>query len=249
VISKIAIPEGQQPKILKQVDESPPLGWLLEDCNTADRRQHWMEVKRLYQLLHAALKAYFSGDKSVFNDLPKKQKEFAALMRDDYLSLYGVLHDGWDVISEELKHIDSYVASSPGEMLVKIIEWECVGVFCSAFPEIDPCGNGFRDFSPQKAYRRWSEDRKPGTKISKTELKKRLRENWSHCYRGLCLAVCTQAARTDPTLKRKLQEYRRVSAELQENLYKDAHPRKQAKGWAWRNGIRLEGQKQGGTYT
>jgi hypothetical protein len=123
---------------------------------------------------------------------------------------------------------------SPGEMLVKILEWKAAMMFygCTEYapPELSR-------FSPRKAhteYLKIFKYKSPEEAIANLS-KEQLRLDG---YRGFCLAVAAQEARRDSYLREKLTYYYRKRAEIDAELYAQIHPRKGEPGHQWVNGYK-----------
>ena len=250
----------EQQAILALVREMPPLEWL-QDCDTADRQQHWALSRSLCDLLHRCLKAYFSGDSTALADLPDGLRSLGEKWRDDYLALYTLILDGWEAIKAAATHDDLPIPETAGETLIFIIELETASFFLEAFPELG--ANGYKSFSPQQAYKFRNEGRRlqrilanPRHKLNRKdrrdiekhnrELRRKIKDDsWNH-YRDYFVMACCKACKgKSDRLYQKITHYNRVHSEFGDWLYKDAHPRKGAKGWAWSNGQLLEGVKGG----
>jgi len=251
--------------LLIHLSDCPPFA-LIEDSSTdtINRIEHWCAVKLKYELLYYSFDSPFSGDKNPYNNLDLDIKRLIDLIRDDYLTLYWVLHDGWDFIEKKIEKSNQpafKVLKRPGKTFLEIISREMYYEFLVAFPEETlNGGNSFASFSPRQNIKRTIEHEKLKGKekigvLSKHEsiklanLEKKIKEihkrNWGTHLRDFCVSACTNAP-DKFTVHRKLLEYRKVNAELWHTVKTLS---REASGWAWLNGERLTGNKNGGTYS
>jgi hypothetical protein len=247
------------------LSDCPPLAFIEDgSTNTLDRLQHWLVIKFKYELLYYSLENPLSGVENPYKDLNLHIKKLIDLIRDDYITLYWVLHDGWDFISERIEKSNVpilKVLKTPGKMFLEIISQEMYYEFLIAFPEdILNRGNNFESFSPRQSVKRTIEYEKLKSKekiedLSKCEIAKleRLKKEakdiykktWGTFLRDFCINACKNASK-EFTVNRKLSEHKKVSDELWTTvkaLSRDIN------GSAWHNGIRLSGKKKGGTYS
>ncbi|MBW4421941.1 MAG: hypothetical protein KME13_22450 [Myxacorys californica WJT36-NPBG1] len=254
------IPLEDQLTILQAIKELPPTE-ASADCNTDDQKQHWQRCKLHYAWIRDSLKAYFRGDASSLPSLPPKAQEFAELRRDYYLALYGVLHEGWNFISEEIDYPEA--PTTPAEMLTRLLKWDSVADLVVAFPEYQR-GNYREEFSPRKAadfYRQRNKAQEllaTGKELSRKEksqiakYKKELvkqRKKWSKFsnLRELCLEICRAQPKKSSSLQEQLGHLDRISADLEFFMISQAHARNNPRGWAWDRGRKLP-SAPGGTY-
>lgn len=230
------IPVTEREAILERLGNLPPEVWLLADCHTEDQRTHWSNCKLYFLWLKRLLKDYFGGGKEALalDLLPLKQKQFWINERDKYIHLYDIIHYSWGAIRRALEKIElANTAHSPGEMLIKVLEWKAASMFAECHDMTRPA---LSRLSPQKAYREYQKTLKyksPEEAIANLS-KDHLRLD---AYRGFCLIVAEQEARKDSLLRRKLSAYYRAYNDVQSDLYAQINPRKKNEpGHQWVNG-------------
>jgi hypothetical protein len=216
-------------------------------AETEDQLNHWASAKRRYLDIYSALKSYFGGSAPFplcSDDL--REQEITELMRDDYLALYALIHQGWSVLSPSFKKID-YPLDSPGEALIEIISLECICYLSIAFPDLAP---GTKDdflFSPQTLYRLRSQYQKlqQSSKLPNRRFMEKFKKHfgyqaqWGYILRDLCVhLVEAETKGKKSTLRRKLVEYRKINALMWERMFSKWHPRKNPSGCHW-----VDGQK------
>lgn len=244
------------------INELPPDEWL-RHCNTPDRVKHWKTVKNYFFCLHESLSTYFSGSEPSEAKLPPKLRDYVALVRDEYLSLYALIRECWSEIVKDLAEHDIEMPSTPGEGIKMIFEWECACFFGQAFPELSPFSN-YEGVSPRKIYEFGAKERRLKQKLEKyrgqllarplqsrlnnhnREAIKAARKMWGFTLRDNCLIVCERVAVRNKTVKRKLDQYVAAAEEVIIENLKEGHPSKGNLGWQWVNGQRLQGKKHKG---
>ncbi len=280
----LLIPINEQKKILKYLIEMPPAEYL-QDCDTQDRVQHWVNCKVFFYLLHELLKNHFAG-----TPLPKdistiyideleieinlsneegKQKliQRVGLYFDYYLKLYSVISWGWEYIKpvlEKLREEYSFTPENPGEALIEVIDEFFKGLYYVYFPE-KVTGNYYREYSPRRAYefRRESikvkhlkHQKSPLTDkeeklIAKHEVEEEKQKKMLQPFLDSAqfyLSICIQNQDKDSTMKRRLSDLAKTSAELEEDIKRHQHPRNAPAGYAINKGEKLPGRKEGGIY-
>jgi hypothetical protein len=230
--------------VLQKVNGLPPLSWLLTDCKTEDRQQHWMECKQFFQFLHALLRDYFSARETNWLDLPLKDREFWISYRDSWLKLYGLILDNFTCIKEAADRDGITIPTQPGEFFLEILNWEAAAFF---YPCVEAASPDLGRFSPRKEYQTQTTLRKQRQSI-KAEYQRWQKaktsghtEEWAFdAYKTYCLVVLSGAAKKDKSLAKKLKEYARLNAEMQTDLMKMIHPRNRVQGYQWVNGERRQ---------
>jgi hypothetical protein len=229
-----AIDEHTQEKLLKSLNGLPPLIWL-DLCKSQDQVAHWRLVRE--------------GRESSF------QSESALAQRDYYLSLYGVIQQGWRYLREAAQEAGiEGLPDSPGEGLIKIIELDCAAFFapCLEYYEwsadgayqLYRLGRGAREISldnPTKS--KQLKLRKYSAKLKK--MQRPYQEMLS--LKNFCLAVCSTDGKRDRSLKLKIESFEKAEQHLNELI--GCRLRK-AKSYHWDGkGDRLEGTFPGGVYS
>ena len=240
------IPLTEKEIILERLGKLPPEIWLLADCRTNDQRAHWDECKKYFMWLRRLLKDYFSGGKEALalDLLPLKEKQTWINERDKYIHLYDIIHYSWGAIRKALEKMPEVdMIGSPGEMLIKILEWKSAGMFAECHESTPPARSRF---SSQKAYQEYQKILKyksPEEAIAALP-KEQLRLDTYRCF---CLVVAEQEARKDSLLRRKLSAYYRAYNDVQADLYAQTHGRKKEPGYQWVNDCKepLTKKKQG----
>jgi hypothetical protein len=244
------------------INKLPPDDWL-DVCNTPDRVEHWKDVKLYFSCLHESLSNYFSGSEPSEAKLPPELRDYVALVRDDYLSLYALIRECWSEIVQDFAEHDIEMPSTPGEGIKMIFDWECTCLFAQAFPELLPWSN-YEAFSPRKIYASRAKERKLNDELEKyigqslplplrnrlndrdREVAKTVRRMWGFSLRDNCLSVCIKVAARNKTVKRKLYEHAEIAKRLRDENLKEGHPSKGNLGWQWVKGQRREGTKHKG---
>jgi len=161
----------EQEVILKYLIETPSSD-IWQDCDTEDRKKHWIYCRHFHLLLGDFLKNHFSGlplptrltethiniaglQYNIVPNNPDNEKprliQRVGLYLDYYLAFYAVVSWGWRYIEPVLKANECSYPETPGEALVQVINEDFVPRFMTYFPEyID--GNYYVEFSPRKAY-------------------------------------------------------------------------------------------------
>jgi hypothetical protein len=230
--------------MLDHLSDIPPI-WLFLKAKTKDQIMHWVSAKKRYLDLYSSLKSYFGGSAPfpICCDDPKQQ-EITELMRDDYIALYSVIHQGWSVISPELKKRD-YSLNSPGEVLIEIITVECFCYMSMAFPELAPGTKTDFQFSPQTLYRIRGEYRKleknrklPDKKfLGRVDKHFGYQAQWGYFLRDLCVhLIKAETKQEKSTLRRKLVDYHKINALLWDTIFSQWHPSKNPSGSHWIDG-------------
>jgi hypothetical protein len=230
--------------VLDHLSDLPPLA-LFFAAETEDQLKHWASAKRRFLDVYSSLKSYFGGSApfQICGDDPKEQ-EITELMRDDYIALYGLIHQGWQTISSGLKEI-GYPLSSPGEVLIEVITLECICYMSIAFPRLAPGTKTDLQFSPQNIYRirnEYQKLEKDGKRYDKRFLEKFKKHfgyqvQWGFFLRDLCVHLIeAEAKQKKSTLRRKLVEYRKINALLWDTMFSKWHPRKNPSGGHWIDG-------------
>lgn len=173
-----------------------------------------------YAALYHSLKAYFEGDSSPLSFLDPIDQEAYALWRDYYLTLYGLLHDGWKEIANaaSVDGWDSLLGKSPGETLLKILFFDCAGCFDRAFQYCEwSQGEMYRLGLEANKLRKVIQAEAPLSKGQDQQSRninsklKRMRQN-SDPFMALtlyCVSACRKAAKRNRVLKRKLEAFDR----------------------------------------
>jgi len=230
--------------MLDHLSDIPPLG-LFFVAKTEDQVRHWVSAKKRFLDIYSSLKSYFGGSVPfpICCDDPKEQ-EITELMRDDYIALYSVIHQGWSVISPGLKKID-YPLNSPGEVLIEIITLECICYMSMAFPKLAPGTKTDFRFSPQTLYRIRDEGRKlqKNRKLPDKQFLERVNKHfgyqaqWGYFLRDLCVHLIeAEVKQKKSSLRRKLIDYHRNNALLWDTAFSKWHPSKNPSGSHWIDG-------------
>jgi hypothetical protein len=230
--------------MLDHLSDIPPLGLFFE-AKTEDQVRHWVSGKKRFLDIYSSLKSYFGGSEpfQIAYDDPKEQ-EITELMRDDYIALYSVIHQGWSIISPGLKKIN-YPLNSPGEVLIEIITLECICYMSMAFPRLAPGNKVDSQFSPQSLYRIRNEYQKleKNQRLPDKRFLEKFKRHfgyqvqWGFFLRDLCIHLIEMKAKQKKsTLHRKLVEYRRIDSLLWESVFSKWHPRKNLSGSRWIDG-------------
>src|SRR4028119_230437 len=242
-----SIDEPTQEKLLKSLNGLPPLSWL-DVCKSQDQVAHWRLVREGFQITFNSLKNYFEGRESSF------QGEFALAQRDYYLSLYGVIQQGWRYIREAAQEAGiKGLPDNPGEGLIKIIELDCVALFspCLEYYEwsadgayqLYRLGRGAREISLDNPTK--SEQLK--LKKYSSKLKKMQRPYQEILLlKNFCLAVCLEDGKRDRSLKLKIESFEKAEQHLNELTGRRL---REAQSYHWNGrGDRLTGTFPGGVY-
>jgi hypothetical protein len=254
-------PESEQKIIVAAVSELPPDAYL-EHCNTDDRKQHWNECRVGFTRLAIMLIAYFSGTPELTKQIPVELREPFILWRDRYLALYEMLCNGWSYIQEAAVENELPIPDSPTQMLLKIINDQSDEIFLKAFPEC-VTGNAFNEFSPRKEYNLRREnshvvrllkasaqlkpDEQKRIQKHRKELQKRSPWNQFFVRELFCVHTCTQAAKDDRALKKRVKAFEQADRDCESDLYGAIHPRKKPRGFAFSKGKKLH-SAPGGAY-
>lgn len=223
---------AEKQAILDKLADLPPEIWLSTDCHTDDQRDHWNDCKQYFGWLRLLLKDYFSGQETQGLDLlPLKDKQFWINHRDTYLKLYDIIQYSWSAIRKTLEKIQDDTISSPGQMLIEILEWKAALMFGECTNHLPHELNRFslNRFSPRQEYEEYRKRFKKRKSLEKEEL-------WMNPYHFFCLTIAAKEACKDSLLDEKLSVYLKLYAEVESDLYKELHPRRKRRGHQWVNG-------------
>ena len=253
--------EDVQELLLTTVSGLPPDNYW-DQCNTPDRQHHWQECRLSFTRLHAALKSFFSGCSSPLNTIPLELQEPFFLWREYYLSLYGLLHEAWEPISDAASLERLPLPLTPGELLIELLHDESDAIFTIAFPEW-VTGNNNYEFSPQGEYRSYQEGLKVSKLLHSRDLSppekqridryhKKEKGKLKRCNRFgvrlfFCLRTAEVAAKKNSYIKRKLKAFNQADADWQADLIAAIHPSKSGRGFAFRGGKKIQ-STLGGIY-
>jgi hypothetical protein len=241
-----AIAPAENQLILSTLQGLPPLGWYWADCRTADQKQHFFDLQAHYQRLRTLLHNYFSEQLDDWSGLSQSEVSSWKMRRAYWTSLYDLIRNGWEAIAAAFAEAGVEV-STPGNLLVLVLEWEAAGLLVECL-NLAPLS--MTRFSPQKAYNHYKESLKP-VKDRAAALRNAL-SNWEKAkqtdewllyapdaHLNLILKTCHQAAKRDRVVRKSLKAFNSNKEELRDEIYKDFHPRKKARGYQWVNGQKL----------
>jgi hypothetical protein len=209
---------------------------------TEDQKRHLEKIRRDYLVLRDELQAYFSGKPSQLTHLSQDEQEKFEAWKNVILALYEVLRLGWSCLQQS--KLNDQI-KTPGELLVALLEDESLG-------QLMPCVAGRVELNPRKLYKIKNKaekvrdaDEKAGEKVL-ANYKKLMKDFLPFSEAQLkCLLVCRNAAKTDRNLKRKLTAFDVASSEFEKIMYRSYRG---LGAIAWQKGVKLSGQKKGGTY-
>lgn len=229
----LTMPETDGKALVKTLNDFPPITWLYNDCKTTDQKAHWAEVKKFNQFVKTLLDNYFAGKSSPALDaMQLKDKQFWINFTDSYLRLYDLVRYCWHSISADatLNGFENF-PSSPGEMLVRIVEFETAQQLWDCTEYASP---KVAKFSPCNAYKQLE----PKTKTI-ADLRSLPKEDlWFNAYRRFCLLACHRDSKRDSLLKKKLKQFLVLEAEITAELRSMAHPSQRLQGYQWVNGVK-----------
>ena len=243
----------EQEAILKALEDTPPEDWrewLKSKGGSYEQIQHWYKVKGHFKLIYQALKDYFSGNKSILQDLTftTSQRDHVALLVDSYISLYGVLQWGWEYIQNFFQKLKiPFEYKTPGQVLIAILEDKSAQLFCeSLMPYTNFSPTYLKKFFAQKPDQDGKSQKGKAAKGVEVWMKHHFYskdvERLDYRYR-LCLIACEKAPKSDKTMHRKLAEYDQHLSSLTCSTSKHlSHTRSHQ----WINGTRKEGTRGGG---
>ena len=236
----ININKSESQEIIKELEDIPHLVWLFF-CEQPDQKEEWFKLKLHFTRLHDSLKAYFSGQETPLQSLPKKQMEFYSEWTDYYLALYDVLQWGWKYIK---KADPDFPFDYPGQALIAIIETTAAGMFA-------PCQLPYYEWSAKAAYdehrlRRQETATQTGRKLLNNRQQNKLaklsatsdkRDAYAEPLLSLlkfCLNACQVGDQSDSIMKRKLQDFRKHADQVTNTLVISFL--RKSKGRAWDKG-------------
>lgn len=256
--------QNEKTRILNLVNSQPPIEWLINNCDTPDRREHWVDLRLKSYFLGLALEAEFEGDPTLLEKIDPEVRHSTELEKDAYLALRAVVFEVWKPsyerwVRELRKPGDAEPETAEVQFLI-ILKMEADHLFFTAFPEFDPFnGNYYREFSATKAYGRKAllkrlergQFKNPYSKKRyQKELQRTINDNWGPILRDLYVRAARDSQPKEGSpMQQALDRYDKCFVKKSKYARAQFHPRKSPKGWAWSHGKRLTANSKGGVYS
>ena len=250
--------EKRDKKQILLATSSHPLDiYWFQYCNTDDRKRHFAEIRKYYQVLHSYLDSSFTGEENQVEPyLTQESKEHFKTARDEILTLYTLILDAWRFVEPALTRIGITDLRSPGELMRRLIDIEASGRFFICCPLVDDL-NDHVEFSPRKNAKALVESKKrmgdyrhylasPDYRESNPDLEKFPMEIFDRLdryeqFKAWLIMSCIDAASKDDSLMPQINKYLQARKDLWDPMFK-AKP----KGFSWSKGILKQTRKHGG---
>lgn len=244
-------------EILLAVSSHPLAIYWFQYCNTDDRKKHFDEIRQYYQVLHAYLDCFFTGEENqVESYLSQETKKHFKATRDEILALYTLILDAWSVVKLALIRVEITDLQSAGELMRRLIDIEASGRFFICCPLVDDL-NDHVEFSPRKNAKAITESKKrmgdyrlyvanpeyrernPSLQEFPMEIFDRL--DRYELFKAWLLMVCIDASGQDDSLIPQIKKYQQAHKDLWDPMFKA-----KINGFSWSKGVRKQTRKHVG---